>query len=559
MKRVILSVLVLLLYSTTANAQAAKVTWGEEFKVKKENNNLEIVYIDNTCIFLKESHFIPTDFFSKKDIFNEAVLLVKYDAGMKKLFEKDYDKELKDKAFETFFFLNGKAFLLASLYYKNDLAVMLLAVEIDKNSGELVGDWKEISSWEKEKNGAIGFRAMYNYDSSKMVLASAVFGKNTSVYELRQFNTKMEPTKNPTISFKEFDTQTFILEDLVYTADDNIVLIGRQYLFPEGKKKNANNLELDKYIIRLYDAAGNQIKQFNTDTAAKWLISVKVKQIAKNDLIFAAFYGNKTEPQQINGMLIQRINPSNGAIITTCEKNLHSYRRKISDGKNYIDKRSKEEKELEKRIKQEAEPYSKDMGFRGFIPTADNGVVILAEKQHTFSYVSNNSPPSQRYEYGDILMTKMSATGNIEWLQIVPKDQKEDYSLWLERKKPGIIYNRNGFFLTVYNPPFYAGLGVLASKNAIHIFFNDYKKNEDVLKLGQLTRMVDDYDQSYCFAINLNPITGEYARSKVFYNKDVPTAMPRFGLVWGSTFYLPGYDKSLTRTRSGVIAKINIE
>jgi hypothetical protein len=559
MKRTILSALAVIMYTTTLNAQAAKATWGEEFKVKKENNNLEVVYIDKTCIFLKESHFIPTDFFSKKGVSNEAVMLVKYDADMKKLFEKDYDKELKGKAFETFFFLKDKAFLMASIYYKSDLAVMLLAVEIDKNSGELVGDWKDVSSWEKEKNGAIGFRALYNYDSSKMVLASAVIGENTSTYDLRQFNSSMEATKDPIISFKEFDPKTFILEDLVYTTSGNIVLVGRQYIYPEGKKKTANNLELDKYIIRLYDAAGKQLKQFNADSAAKCLISVKVKQLASNDLIFAAFYGDKTEIQQIRGMMIQRINPINGEIVTTCEKVLHTYKRKQSDGKNYVDKRAREEKELEKKSKQEAEPYSKDMGFRGFILTADNGVVILAEKQRTFSYPSTNGPPSQRYEYGDILMTKMGATGHIEWLHIMPKDQQEDYWSGLERNNPGIIYNPNGFFLTGYNPPFYAGLGVLASKNAIHIFFNDYKKNEDVLKPGQSTRMVDDYDQSYCFAINLNPINGEYARSKVFYNKDVPTAMPRFGLVWGSTLYLPGYDKSITRTRSGAIAKINIE
>lgn len=568
MKRVILSVLVLLLYTATANAQAAKVTWGEEYKGTKESYNVMLIYTDNICSFVKESHDVDNPAFEKNHVSKESITLMKFDDSMQKLFEKSYDKELENKLYKTFFFLNGKAFLLASVYDKNTFTSTLLAVEVDKNSGELIGDWATLDTQTKDsKLGSVYYKAMYNHDSTKMVLASALFGVEESKYQIRLFGDKLMPLNQPIISIKDFHARTFVLEDLIYTAEGNVVLMGRQFKYKEGKNKTIDNLELDDYVFRIYGADGTIIKNINADSNAKWVISTGIQQMPNKELVFGAFYGDKAEPQQINGLLIQRINPVTGEIITTHEKILHSYKRKISNGKNYIDKRSKEEKELEKRIKQEWEPYSKDMGFRSFIPTADNGVVILAEKEDGFKHYSSyttsgsNVPFTnryQRYEYGDLLMVKLNGAGSVDWMHLLPKDQREDGSSTDRRNFFG-SYTAKSFFETGSKEPLYSGFGVLASTNTIHIFFNDNGSNADVLKAEQLVAMNEEHYKSHCFEIKLNPITGEYTRNKLFTNKGIPTAMPRLGLAVDNTFHLLGYELKLLGKTKLVLAKINID
>lgn len=568
MKRVILSVLVLLLYTATANAQAAKITWGEEFKGTKESYNVMLIYADNTCSFVKESHDVDNPAFEKNHVSKESITLMKFDASMQKLLEKSYDKELENKLYVTFFFLNGKAFLLASVYDKNTFISTLLAVEIDKNSGELIGDWATLDTQTKDsKLGSVYYKAMYNHDSTKMVLASALFGVEESKYQIRLFGDKLMPLNQPIISIKDFHPRTFVLESLIYTTEGNVVLMGRQYKYQDGKRQVDDNLELDNYVIRIYSANGTIIKNINADSNAKWVVSAKIQQMPNKDLIFAAFYGDKTEPQQIKGLLIQRINPVTGEIITTHEKILHSYKRKISDGKNYVDKRTKEEKELEKKLKREWETYSKDMGIRYFIPTTDNGVVILAEKEYNFkfysSYTSSGSNIAysyglQRYEYGDILMIKVNAVDSIDWMRLLPKDQQEN-GFSTDRRSFFGSYVSKGFFETGSNEPLYSGFGVLVSPAAIHIFFNDNGSNKDVLKIEQSVAKDNDRLASHCFVMKLDPITGEYMRSSLFKNRHVPTAMPRLGLAVDKTFHLLGYELKLLGKTKLVLAKINID
>lgn len=567
MKKIIFTLLAIVA-CLIGNAQKANITWGDEFKGSKDNYNFLLIYADNTCSFVKESHDNDSPAFEKNHVSKESITLMKFDANMQKLFEKSYDKELENKLYKTFFFLNGKAFLIASVYDKNTFTSTLLAVEIDKNAGELIGDWVALDTQTKDtKSCCVSFKAIYDHDSTKMVLASALFETEESKYQIRLFSDKLAASNQPIISIKDFHPRTFVLEDLIYTAEGNVVLVGRQYKYKDGKKKINDNLELDNYVFRIYSANGSVIKNINADSNAKWVISAKIMQMANKDLIFAAFYGDKTEPKQIKGLMIQKINPNSGEIITTYEKFLHSYKRKISDGKNYIDKRTKEEKELENKHKREWETYSKDMGIRNIIPTADNGMVILSEKEDVFrhlsSYTSSGSNISysygyQRYEYGDILMVKVNAAGSIDWVNILPKDQREDGSSTDRRNFFG-SYISKSFFETGSNEPLYSGFGVLAKPDAIHIFFNDNGSNKDVLRVDQ--SVAKDYDQlaSHCFVMKLNPITGEYTRNSLFKNRRIPTAMPRFGVALGNVFHILNHEAKLFGKTKLMLAKINIE
>ncbi len=572
----------LLMVCSVSYAQKANVTWGDEFKLKKGSTDLDVMYTDNTGVYVKESHFAMKSYFVIGATMRESATLTKLDKDLKEIYSNNFNKELKGKEYESFFFLKNKLFLLATDYSKKEKTLTLFAAEIDKASGELAGEFTEVTSWQKdEKSEDISFKATYNADSTKMVLVSTIEGREKNNYEVRQFDDKMKAVDKPIAISNEFDPKTFVLEDVVYATNGNVAMVGREYEYQEGKKKKAKFLDFKNYVIRIYDNSGKQIKEINTTIDAKWLVSTKLMQLRlpAKELVLAAFYSNEKRGKEINGMLVQRINPQTGEIVSTSQKDINtSMISTLEDdnGDDDDDESRKERKEREKleKIQNDEDGFSKYMRFRNFIYTPDNGLVILAEKYNSYTYTTTtytSSPGAggfsmgrttsttyQVYECGDIMMSKIDAAGNIGWLNVLPKQQREVIQTGSgSGPSSGISFNFS-FFRGGFNWPFYAGFGVLPSNNNINIIFNDHKKNDNVLQLGQKVKRTSYFGRSDCFAVSLNPITGKYTRASLFNNKEVPTAMPRLSSVLGKDMYLIGKEDRILGKTKIAIARLSI-
>jgi hypothetical protein len=117
----------------------------------------------------------------------------------------------------------------------------------------------------------------------------------------------------------------------------------------------------------------------------------------------------------------------------------------------------------------------------------------------------------------------------------------------------------NNFFANSLNMPFYSGFGALPGDNSISIIFNDHKKNDNVLQLGQKVKRISYFRKSECFGITLDPITGKYTRKSLFSNNDVPTAMPRLGSNLGRDMYIVGREDRLLGKTKIAVAKISVK
>ncbi len=582
MKKTILLPIILLI-TTFTFAQSANVTWGDEFKLRKGSTDLSVIHADNTGVYVKESHLALKGYFVIAITTRESATLIKLNNGLTEEYRNDFNKELKGKEYEQFFFLKDKLFILASDYSKKEKTLSLFAAEIDKKSGELAGDWKEVTNWQKEEKGdAIEFKATYNADSTKMVLVSSVSGKEKNTYEVRQFDSNLKATGKPVIISNEFERRKFQLEDVLYISNGNIVMVGRIYDYEEGKKQKTKFLQFQNYNVRIYNNQGNMIKEINTEISAKWLISTKVIQVPDKDLVLAAFYSDKKKGQEINGMLIQRVDPQTGAVISTSLKEINTTMITTLEDDNGDDDKDdesrKERKEREKleKIQNDQDGFSKYMRFRNFIFTADNGLIILAEKYHHYQYTTMSTRSTgvgfgssmttttttyQVYECGDLMMSKMDIKGDINWLHVIPKEQREVIESGSGTSSgSGISFGMGtNFFDNSFNMPFYAGFGALAGNNAVSIIFNDHKKNDKVLQLGQKVKRISYFRKSDCFGITLDPITGKYTRNVLFSNNDVPTAMPRLGSNLGRDMYIVGKEDRLLGKTKIAIAKISLK
>ncbi|MEO7982492.1 MAG: hypothetical protein ABI688_00295 [Bacteroidota bacterium] len=555
-------------------SQKPEIKWGDEFRLRKGSTDLDVVYADKSGVYLQESHLAMKSYFVIGATARTSATLIKLDKSLSEVYRNDFNKELKGKEFEQFFVLQDKMLLFASDYSKREKTLDIYAAEVDKTSGELSGDWTQITSFQKDdKRDDINYKIALNADSTRMVVVSSIIGKEKNTYQVQEFEKTLKPSGKPIIISNEFDPKTYQLEDVLYTINKKIILVGRIYEYEEGKKKKDKFLDFANYNIRMYDEKGKQQTEVNTNVNGKWLMSTKMVQEKGNDLVLAAFYNNARKGKTIDGMLVQRIDPVTGTVISTSEKQINNSILSTAtddataEDTGNDDESRAERKEREKldKIKDEGEGFSRYMQFRNIFYTADNGLVILAEKYHHYTYTTQSYSPGSNgmpgqwttttysvYECGDLLMCKIDAGGNIGWLQVLPKAQRE-----VIRTGYGYGLASSGFF-DPGNRPFYAGFGAIQANNDIHIIFNDNPKNAAVTQPGQRVKTTNRFGRSDCFVLSVNQATGKYTRHPFFSNADVPTSMPRLGSVIGREMYIVGKDDRMFGKTKIAIAKITV-
>ncbi|HEY4289212.1 MAG TPA: hypothetical protein VGN00_19055 [Puia sp.] len=535
------------LFSFFVHYGQTKVSWGDEFKLRKGSTDLTVIKADATGVYLEESHLIRSAGFWRPNE-RKSSILVKLNSSMGELFRKDYDHDLKGKDLENFIFIADKLYLFASSLDKKAKTLNLYAAELDKGSGDIKSDWKEISNWDlSEKGSDVQFKISPNSDTSKIVLTSTNTGKSENRYEILTLNATLHPAGKSFSISNEFDPKTFQVEDFVYTPSGNAVLVGRIYEYEEGKKKKDKNLIFKNYNIRVYDNHGQMIKELVTDIDGKFLVNGKMIQL-KNQIVLAAFYSNEKKKKEINGLLVERIDPVTGNIISSTKKELNNSL--LSEVEDEDSKGSK------KNDNDDAEGFSSNLVFRNFYATPDNGLVILSEKYSMrinrststintgMGTTSTSNSVMEVYESQDIYISKISANGNIDWLDVLPKSQYEEVQVGSSLYSGSPLFMLTTYFTGGTNRPFFSGFGCLPENNTLNIFFNDDERNADVVSAGKKIKKVTRFSRTDCFQVRLDLLTGKLTRKILFSNRDIPPAMPRLGVVFDKTLYVTGKEEA---------------
>ncbi|MBC9911414.1 hypothetical protein [Chitinophaga varians] len=579
MKRAYLT-LCLAISGIVTHAQKTSIKWGEEFKLRKGSTDLEVIHADNSGVYLQESHMAIKAYFVIGASFRESAALVKVDKNLTEVYRNDFNKELRGKEFVQFFPCEDKLFLFSSDYSRRDRTLALYASAVNKNTGELTGEFREVATFQKDEKGDdIDFKIDYNTDSSKILIVSSVKGTENNEYKIQELDKNLRATAKPISIRNEFERKKYQLEDVLYTSDRKVVLVGRVYEYEEGKKKKEKFLDFTNYNIRIYDEKGKQQSELNTSFNGRWLFSTKLVQERNKDLVLAAFYSNTKKGKTIDGLLVQRIHVNDGKVISTSEKQINNSL--LSGDTDKADKDEADDKEESRedrkmreelnKMKEEGEGFSRNMQFRKIFYTVDNGLVILAERYRHYvrtytSYSTGvNGLSSQRssttystYLSGDLMMCKIDNAGNIGWLQILPKDQYEEIqgatsTSYVNSFSFGMHYFMEG------NRPFYSGFGALQTAGTIQLLFNDHPKNAGVTQAGQKAKTVRGFGKSDCYILSIDETSGKLSRKVFFSNSDVPTAMPRLGSIIGNDMYLVGKsDKTFGKSKVA-IAKISVK
>lgn len=567
--KTLLAFCLLALHTSFAVAQKTTIDWSEDFKLKKGSYDFEILFSDNSGIYLQESHMAMKSYFVIGATVRESGTLIKMDKNLSDvIYQVNYNKELKGKEFDEFFVLKDKLFLMARVYNKKERTLTLLAAEVDKSSGELKSDFVEITNWQKEeKSDNINYKVAANADSTSMIIVSTVSAKEKQQYEIREFSNKLKQVGKPILISNQFERNTFELEDVIHTKQRTTVLVGREYAYQEGKKRKAKFLDFQNYVVRFYDAIGKQVNEINTTVDGRWLNSTKVQQVSDEELVLAAFYSTQKKAKETNGLMVQRINALTGTVLSTQSKELD--KGMIAEADDDDEPETKEEKAERKELKKsqdENEGFSKYLKFKSFIPAPDGGIIILAEEFHSYTYMSSSYSPGTNgmpgrtttttyrvWDYGDLFMSKMQVDGSLSWLSVLPKYQ---YTVRPVGSSSGIGISISNYFDNTPEPH-YSSVGILPLNNALRIYFNDHRKNANITGPGKRVKRVYKYSSADLVELNLDLKTGKLTRNTLSENEDGLIPMPRMSTLIGKTLYIMGkVEKNLGKSKVGV-ARIN--
>jgi hypothetical protein len=517
-------------------AQDPKIYWGDEYKVGRGVGlGMKVLCADSSGIYLVEQGYAPM-------VLGAPVImagrLLKLDKDLHHGYEKTYSRDfLKDKQVESFFAFRDKLLIVASTYHRKERSLEIFAAEINKSTGELMDSMKSIASIQKEIKGQeIGFKVLPNADTSGFIIFSALANRERYRFQVMEFNKDLAAISQPVTISNEFKADVYRLEDVLFTADRKIVMVGKVLQFPEGRRKADLIPEIGNYHIRIYDEQGRQINEVNTNINGRWLINAKVLLTKNKELVLAGFYSN-SKKIVANGLLVLRIDPSTGEVKGAAEKEINYSVLTVE--------KDNDDKDDDKDERKGDEAFSKNMTFRNIFHTADGGLVLLAENYKDdidkitpgVNYGAYHADLKNTYfDSDEIMMCKIDAGNNISWVHVLPKMQRERMAKIIPDWS---IIKLSAFFYQL-QAPYHSGFGAMQNNGKIELFFNDNPKNANVLQPGQRVYIAKKMSQTHCFRVTLDEVTGKYERKYFFDNEILTAPMLRHADVIGSEMYIIG-------------------
>lgn len=563
--RTVIFLLINFCYSCFAHAQHYNLTWGNEIKLKKGTADLDILYADKSGLYFTEKRTATS--FSFMGSSNATYKLYKFDKNDALLFDKDYKKELRGLNFEGFQALDGELYLFASDYIKKEKAFKLFGAKLDINTGELLGDFSELGNYALEhKRDDYEMKVSPVKNGNAFVLVSNVSATDRASIAVSLLDKKLKKKESAIIKLS-YEKNLYSLEDIQFTQNNKIILLGKEYEETQIGKKKRKKLIFKQYVLSIYDAAGKKLSDINMDNDDRYIIGGKLIEQTDGQMLLAGFYSNKASKQDLNGFFINKINPEMGTMALSSFKEINA--RML--GNNYQDdgeeEDEKESKRQSKKAKEEEEedefPNSFTIESVAINPT-DNSIIISSEvsKYTTYSYSTSSYNPTtrtttwrttyvHRFSNQDILVINADKDGNIKWLNALPKSQLEQISTTSNRSLGfSVSYDYSGYFAQSGGMPFYSSYTSLLHGNNLILLFNDHNTNNVNPAYGDKVKTVYNFrKRSTAYGVAIDLATGKMARKSIATNNEETILMPRHAYVVGSDFYVPSWrQKTLAKT-----------
>jgi len=549
MKKIVL--LACLLYGSYSGfAQTYKLTWGEEMKLKKGTTDLDIITADNSGLYVTEQRVKLKSYFVIGATYGNAYKLIKLDKNFGEVFDKEYKRELKGLDFHSFQPLEDDLFMFATDYDKKEREFVVLGSKVDKSSGDLPGDFQELGRFALESKRDDYEMKMSSIQNGKAFLMVSNISNKDRVSLAVSVLDKTLKRKESAIINMSFNPGLYQLEDVKFTTDKKIVVLGREFEEVEFGKRKRKKLIFKQYVLTIYNNKGKKEKDVVVDAADRYIISGKLIEQPTGEMLLAGFFSQGAKKTELNGFYINKLNPVEGILTLSSFKEINAgmLGNSFEDASDDDD-----ESKANKKAADKAKADDEEVDFPNSyiiksvdINPADNSIVIASEisKYSYYSYTTqtyNNATKmwSTQWHYvhnftnKDILVINADKDGNIRWINDIPKSQVEEIRT-SSGSGSGISFgmDQGSFFAQAGGMPFYSSFSRLIHNNNLVILLNDHNSNNVNAEYGSRVKTISNFrKKSSVYAISIDLSTGKMTRKLLGSNNEETILMPRHAYV----------------------------
>lgn len=389
--------------------------------------------------------------------------------------------------FERVYLLNGKLYVVGSVYNKKDKIFNLVATPLSEE-GKLSKDGVVLFKSEVEKKSARGgfyFRKTQD-DSGLLVMHASRFAKEDAVkYDIKLFDDNLKAIFSATEKVKFDDNHKdyeFYIPDFQAGLNDDVYVV-----INEGYRDNKKKERIERFEIHAYKSNKNYAKEIiNVDVKDQAPINCKIVP-SGNELHLLGFYSSVRESGRSNkefkGVYSATVDLTSNSVTASKFNDLdHKTRVKLLGERRAT--KGKDVKPLYNII------YT--------VGREDGGMLLVSEYQLVIVGQSSGIGPLAftpvTYVKNEIIVTSLSADGTHEWSNVLPKEQAANVTTM----SLGLGFgwsNGNNFAVggTIMIPllemgkgPEYLGALPIYRNGQLSILINDNEKNKGITDIEEI-------------------------------------------------------------------------
>lgn len=348
---------------------------------------------------------------------------------------KTYDDMPRGYVLENILEFNDRFYVFYSLWDKQKELEQLFAREIDFAQGTFKGEGKRILTVEGKITGTLARTGFYRYnvqdkfdfhtsfDDSKLLVqyrlkpAVRSDAKNYDLIGMHVLNRDLTPLWKKEVEMPYTEKK---MNNLDYTVDSE----GNTYILTTVYDDNTTDIKKSKNGIANYHIELLRIKPSTpkiditpVTVADKFINKIWFYEGATNELVCAGLYNKGNSLSSANGIVMFKVK-QDGSV-----SNMATYEIPVSVLNQFESERT-QRKNLKKEADDKAE--FEDLELQEIIIEDDGSLLLVGEqhyiKEHT-SFSNNNYRTWYTYHYDDLLISKISPAGELEWMRKLPKHQ----------------------------------------------------------------------------------------------------------------------------------------
>ena len=485
MKRLLLLTMFLLMGTSGFYAQnkldKINLTYGEELaddgqkivKIVGESNNK--IY---ALALKKEDFFIKIfESASMKMISSNEIVIPKVNG--------------KEVDFEEIYLLNGKLYVIGSVYNKKEKIFTLVGTEVS-DKGILSKNGTTLFTAEVEKKSLRGnfYMRLANDENSLLIMHTSEFKKEDAVkYEIKLFDDKLqtvfsnvEKVKFDDASKKDFE---FTIADFeLNSQNDAFVVVNESYR--DSKKKE----HIEKFEIFAFKKANNYQKEVvNIDLKGNSIINCRLVSTVQNTLKLVGFYSSVTKSGraelELKGVYNGSIDLTSNTV-TPVKFNEFDYPTKV---KLLGERRAKKGKDVKPLY-----------NIINIIEKNDGGLIVMSEYQMVVVGQSSGIGPLAftpiTYIKNEIIVNSLNADGSLQWSNVIPKEQAAAVTTMTFSFGFGVQSGSFAVGMSITVPlaqlgkgPEYLGAIPIYTNGQLSVVINDHVKNKGITDIEEIKSM----------------------------------------------------------------------